>query len=208
MTSKPLPGLSRDDSLAMLVQRQVEAMDAWNVARTQREATYTAQPGVSREARLDFARRLDAVHCAHEAMLVHAGDFLARQGGPLLSPLPQRAVIAHRQEWFIRQLTDGLLEHGITVVAATNNGAEALGVVVAEQPDVLLVEDRLTMLSGAELVAEAALFAPYTIVAAQVRDNDGVGRLLNAGARTAFVRQVAPADIADALAEMVSGSST
>jgi DNA-binding NarL/FixJ family response regulator len=116
-------------------------------------------------------------------------------------------VIAHRQEWFVRQLAEGLREHGITVLAATDNGAEALGFVVAEQPDVLLVEDKLAMLSGAELVAEAALFAPHSIVAVQVPDNDGVCRTLDAGARNTFARRVPPADIADALAQMVRESA-
>ncbi len=116
-------------------------------------------------------------------------------------------MIAHRQEWFVNQVTQALEKHSITVIAATDNGAEALGTVVAEQPDILLVEDKLAMITGAELVAEAALFAPHAVVAAQVRDNDGVGRMLNAGARNAFARQVPPTDVADTLAEMVSGTA-
>ncbi len=79
---------------------------------------------------------------------------------------------------------------------------------VAEQPDLLLVEDKLVMLSGLELVAEAAVFAPQTLVAAQVRNNEDVARMLDAGAWHAFARQVPPADIADALAEMISGPTS
>jgi CheY-like chemotaxis protein len=206
VTVKTLQEMGRS-SLAMLVARQVEAMDAWNAARAKREAMYTAQTGASREARLDWARRLDALHRAHDAMLARTADFLACQGDLILTPLPRRAVVAHRQEWFVRQVTEGLREHGITVLAATENGADALGMVVAEQPDLLLVEDKLAMLSGAELVAEAALFAPHTIVAVQVPDSDGVCRMLDAGARNAFARQVPPADIADTLAQMLRTSA-
>jgi CheY-like chemotaxis protein len=207
VTSETLGEVDGVGSLAMLVARQIEAIDAWNVAREQREAMYEAPPSVSRELRLDFARRLDVLHRVHEAMLSRAAESLAHQPCPILSPLPRRALIAHRQEWFVNQLTEALREHGITVVAATNNGADALGFVVAEQPDVLLVEDKLSMLTGAELVAKAAIFAPHTIVAAHVRDNAGVGHMLNAGARNAFARQVPPADIADALARMVHGAA-
>ncbi len=205
--SETLGEVDRVDSLATLVVRQVEAIDAWNVAREQREAMYQTAPNVSREICLDAARRLDVLRRVHEAMLARTGEFLARQPASILSPLPRRAAIAHRQEWFVNQLTEALREHGITVVAATDNGADALGAVVAEQPDVLLVEDKVAMMTGAESVAEAALFAPHTLVAAQVRDNDGVGRMLNAGAWNAFARQVPPAEIADALAQMISGTA-
>jgi CheY-like chemotaxis protein len=207
VTSELHRGVLRSDSLAMLVTRQVEAIDAWNVAREQRQALYETPRGGTREARLDAARRLDVLRRVHEAMLARTGDFLARHPGPLQWPLPRRAVVAHRQEWFVNQTTAALREHGITAVAATDNGADALGFVVAEQPDLLLVEDKLVMLSGIELVAEAAIFAPHTIVAAQVRNNDDVASMLDAGARLAFARQVPPADMAKALAEMVSGTA-
>jgi CheY-like chemotaxis protein len=205
VTSEMLGGRDRADSPATLVARQVEAIDAWNVAREQRQALYEAPRGVAREARLDAARRLDVLRRVHEAMLARTGDFLARRPGPLQWPLPRRAVIAHRQEWFVNQLNTALREHGITAVAATDNGADALGIVVAEQPDLLLVEDKLVMLSGIELVAESAIFAPHTVVAAQVRSNDDIASMLDAGAGLAFARQLPPADVAKALAEMVNG---
>lgn len=207
MTFEGLGEVKGIDSVAMLVARQVEAMDTWNMARAEREATCTAGPGASREARLGPARRLDTLRRAHEAMLARAADFLANQSDPILMPLPRRAVIAHRQEWFVRQVTEALREHGIMVLAGTDNGADALGFVVAEQPDLLLVEDKLAVLSGEELVAEAALFAPNTIVAVQVSDNGGIVHMLDVGARNAFVRQVPPADVADSLAQMVSESA-
>jgi CheY-like chemotaxis protein len=205
VTSESVEEVSRANSLAMLVVRQVEAIDAWNVALEHREAAYDAH-GATREGRLDVARRLDVLRRTHAAIIARTGEYLARQPDPILWPLAPRAVIAHRQEWFVSKLTQVLRERGIAVVAATDNGADALGYVIAEQPDLLLVVDQLAMLSGAELVAEAALFAPHTLVAVQVRDNDGVGRMLNAGARNAFARQVPPADIADALAELISGT--
>jgi CheY-like chemotaxis protein len=205
VTSEMLGGLDRADSLAMLVAHQLEAIDAWNVARELRQALCEAPPGMTREARLDAARRLDVLRRVHEAMLARTSDFLARRPGPLQWPLQRRAVVAHRQEWFVNQLTGALREHGITAVAATDNGADALGLVVAEQPDLLLVEEKLAMLSGLELVAEAAVFAPQTVVAAQVRNNDDVADMLDAGAALAFARQMPPVEVAKALAEMING---
>jgi CheY-like chemotaxis protein len=207
MTPDTHGGMNRADSLAMLVARQVEAIDAWNLAREQREALQNAPQALTREARLDAARRLDVLRRVQQAMLTRTAEFLARQPEPFMWPLPRRAVVAHRQAWFINQLTAALREHAITVVAATDNGADALGFSVAEQPDLLFVEDKLAMLSGLELTAEARIFAAQTLVAAQARDNNDVARMLDAGARHAFARQVPPADIADALAEMVSGTA-
>jgi CheY-like chemotaxis protein len=207
MTTDTLGGTERPDSLAILVARQVEAIDAWNLAREQRQDLHAAAQGLTREARLDVARRLDVLRRVQQAMLTRTADFLARQPGPLPWPLPRRAVIAHRQEWFVSQLSAALSEHGIGVVAASDNGADALGFVIAEQPDLLFVQGKLAMFTGLELAAETKIFAPHTIVAAQASNNDDVARMLDAGVRHAFARQVPPADVAGALAEMVSGTA-
>ncbi len=207
MTTHTLGGTDRPDGLAMLVARQVEAIDAWNLAREQRQDLHKAAQGLTREDRLNAARRLDVLWRVQQAILARAAEFLAREPEPLAWPLPRRAVIAHRQEWFVNQLSAALSEHAIRVVAATDNGADALGFVIAEQPDLLFVEDKLAMFTGLELTAETHLFAANTIVAAQASNNDDVARMLDAEARHAFARQVPPADIADALAEIVSGTA-
>lgn len=204
MTTETSNEVSSPRSFAALVTRQVEAIDAWNEARAKRERLYTEPGGHhTREMRLDFGRRLEALHRADEAMRDRTAAHLAREPEVLLHPPPVRAVVAHRQEWFTQKITEALGEQSVRVLA-TDNGAAALGMVVAEQPDLLFVEDKLPMLPGDELLAEAAIFAPATLLAAQVEHGDLVGRMLDAGARAAWTRQTPPADVAAELAALLS----
>ncbi|MBW3611859.1 MAG: hypothetical protein KY438_10085, partial [Actinobacteria bacterium] len=73
---------------------------------------------------------------------------------------------------------------GVRVVARLDNGADALGVVVAEQPDLVLVEESLAMLPGQEVVREIRQFSPHTLVVAQVAYGDRAGQMLDAARET------------------------
>lgn len=188
-------------SAGLLVHRQVEAIDAWNAARLDRQRTVRAQ-ATSREARMDAERRVDVLARVHEAVVARTELALGRQPEPMPGP-GVRAVIAHRHAWFVAALSEALTAHGVRVVVTCGNGADALGVTIAEQPELLVAGDRLTMMTGAQLLAEAALFAPYTIRAAQVADGDGVGAMLDAGAQEVLTRKVPPADVASALAALL-----
>lgn len=188
---------------AAVLLRQVEALDHWNVTRHQRERLLAA--GVrSREEQLDVIRRLQVLHQAHGAVLERTGEFLARAAAPVPALRPPRAIIAHRQEWLVDKLSGSLGAQGVTVVAVTANGAEALGLTVAEQPEVLFCGDTLAMMTPAELLAEAALFSPQTVLAAQVAHGDLVGELLDAGAHSVVTRQIAPEDVAATLSSLVA----
>ncbi len=189
-------------SAAALMIRQVEALDAWNVAREQRERMLLA-PGGSREMRLTAARRLEVLQRAHQAVLDRTARFLSREPSPLPERAALTAVIAHRQEWFAQKLTEALEERGVDVISVVENGADAVGTVVAEQPTILLVEERLAMLTGEEVISEVRLFAPHTIVGAQVTSGEQVGAMCDAGARTAFTRQIPPVDVADGLVALL-----
>jgi DNA-binding NarL/FixJ family response regulator len=112
-------------------------------------------------------------------------------------------VVSHRQEWFSGNMVGGLRAGGVAVVAELQNGADALGVVVAEQPDVLLVEDEVPMVSGLELTEAAARYAPSTLVVVQVEHDWDIGPFLDAGATTVCTRRTPPARIlADLLAAL------
>jgi DNA-binding NarL/FixJ family response regulator len=115
-------------------------------------------------------------------------------------------VLAHRSQWFLAKVTSALEAAGLTVVARLSNGADAVGVAVAEQPDLLPVEDNLCIVTGEEVVREVRRFSPHTAVAAQVPYGDSVGRLLDAGAVSVFTRQVPPADVAHALLQQMRAS--
>lgn len=82
------------------------------------------------------------------------------------------------------------------VVAGTDNGADAVGLTVAEQPDLVLVEDTLSMLTGVEVIREVRRFSAETVVVAQAAHGDRVGQLLDAGASAVFTRRTPPADVA------------
>lgn len=191
---------------ASLLFRQLEALDAWNAARRQREHALLTGPA-SREGRVDAARRLEVLRHAHSTVLARADSFLDGQLIPLPIAVGLRAVIAHRQGWFVDKLRHELAMRGVAVIAATDNGAEALGLTVAEQPDLLVTGDTLSMMSAAELLCEASLFAASTLRAAQVAHGDGVGLVLDAGAHSAFARQVPPQEMARDLVALVAARS-
>jgi CheY-like chemotaxis protein len=181
---------------------QVSAIGAWNRARREVEAR-AAEAG-SREMRLDRARRLDVVRRQHGALVESTERQLRDAGGCLEAAPAPRAVVVHRNDWFKDKLGAGLRAGGFTVVGELSNGADAVGVVVAEQPDVLLVEDKLPMLGGLAVVAEVRRYAPKTLVTVQVGNDWEIGPFLDAGAHAAFTRRIPPADIAEALCELLA----
>lgn len=93
------------------------------------------------------------------------------------------------------------------MAATTTNGAAAIGIAVAEQPDLVLVEDALPMTTGVQVVQQVRRFSPETVVAAQVAHGDAVPPLVDAGAAAVFVRSVPPADAAARLLEMLDESA-
>jgi hypothetical protein len=186
-------GRHGQSSVALLL-RQVEGIDAWNRARESRERAL--QGPASRQDRLDAARRVDMLAHAHAIMLARASSDLAEQPAPLADVVAYRAVVAIRHAWFVDKLSQCLQEGGVDVVGASENGAEALGVVVAEQPDLLVLGDALVMLTAVEVLGEVALFAPATLRVVQVSDSNGVGAMLDAGAQSVFTPQVPPREMA------------
>lgn len=179
---------------AELTQMQLEAVEAWHRARHAAEAAAQARTA-SREVRMDLSRRLEVLREQHRAIVERAELHLAASVHLLAQRAPSRAVIVHRNEWYVGKLTAELREHGVEVACAPANGAEGVGAVVAEQPDLLVVEDTLPMVSGEQVVRDACRFSPSTIVVAQVAYDDRVPALLQAGARAAFPRRVPPADV-------------
>lgn len=177
-----------------VAQLQLQALETWHRARrlAERAAAVTTQ---SREARMDLDRRLDVIHAQHQAIIARTDEQLRTSVHLLRDAEPRRAVVAHRNEWFAGRVCAGLEARGFTVVARLDNGAEVVGIAVAEQPDLLLVEDRLAMLSGEDVVREVRRYAPVTLIAAQVAYEDRIGPMLEAGATTAYTRRVPPLEV-------------
>ena len=184
-----------------LAQRQLAAVEAWH--RRRRMAEDAALAGQrSREQRLDLARRMDVVREQHRAIVART-DAQLRTSAQLLRADRPRALVVHRNAWFTDKVVAALGAGGVELIARLENGAEAVGVAVAEQPDLLLVEDSLPMLPGEAVVREVRALSPGTLIAAQVAHDTGVGPMLAAGVRAAWVRRVPPADVAAGLLELL-----
>ena len=186
---------------ADLVQAQLRAVDAWNAARA---AAEQAEVAGSREGRMDLVRRRDVLREQHRAIVERVESQLRDVALLATRASSARAVVAHRNAWFTDKVSAALQEHGLEVLARVTNGAQAVGVVVAEQPDLLLVEDALPMLTGLEVVREVRRFAPDTLIGAHVGYVERVGELLDAGAHGAWARHVPPVDVAQGLAGLLS----
>lgn len=185
-----------------LIAQQLGAIDSWHRSHVAQQVSSVPR---SREARMDASRRLEVLQRQHAAMVSRA-DFQLRTSGDVLYRRPvARAVVVHRQEWFLNKVTTGLRLAGIDVIAGLDNGADAVGAVIAEQPDLLLVEDHLPMQSGEEVIRLSRIYAPDTLVAAQVAYDDRIPVVLEAGAKTAFTRRVPPSDVVRDLELLLRG---
>lgn len=184
------------DPQITLAQRQLAAIEAFHRAR-RAAAEATALAERSREMRMDAARRLEVQRREHEALIARAHEQLRLSGEVLLRPSVVRAVVAHRQPWFTDKVVGCLQQAGVEVVARTDNGADAVGIVVVEQPDLLLVEETLLMVPGEEVVRETRRYCADAVISAQVPSGDRVGRMLDAGASTVSTRQVPPAEVVE-----------
>lgn len=184
--------------MSLLLRRQLTALDAWNEGRRQPDRGRTSE-SMSRAERLVAHRKAAAFERAHAAVLARADAALDRDPAPMPSSAALRAVIAHRHPWMADRLSTALAAKDVLVLACSGNGAEALGIVVAEQPDLLVAGDVLAMMSSAELLAKTKRYAPCTARAAHVADSAGVGAALEAGAQSVFVRQMPPDDVAASL---------
>ena len=194
----------RGQSHVALMRSQIDAIDAWHRARRVAEAA--AQSAMStRESRLDLNRRLEARRREQEALLARAADQLRSSGVVLAGRVRPRAVLAHRNAWLCDAVASRLDAEGVDVVGVFDDGADCAGTLVVEQPDLLLVEDRLPTLTGVEVVLRAREFAPRTVVGAQALDAGSVAALFDAGAQAVFTRRVPPADMVGQLLACLDG---
>ena len=69
---------------------------------------------------------------------------------------------------------------------------------IAEQPHVLILDDRLPLMNADEVIPAVREFSPDTLVAVQASGQQELAHALEAGAGYAFIR-ARPADTARAL---------
>ena len=187
-----------------IIRAQTQAVDAWTRAHQSWEQSAQAT-AVSREMRLDLNRRLQARRREQAAIIARADAQLRLSGDVLGTNGPLRAIVAHRHEWIAQKITDLLTDRKVHVVGTFTDGADTAGTVVAEQPDLVLVEDRLPTLTGVDVVREVREYSPLTVVGAQALDSPGVAALVDAGAHAVFTRRIPPSDIVDQLLTCIAG---
>lgn len=186
-----------------LARRQLRGIDAFHTARARAQAALESVAR-TRELQMDSARRLEVLRREHDALIGRAHEQL-RASSELPGGAAPRAVVAHRSGWFADKLVALLQQARLEVVEQVDNGADAIGIVVVEQPDLLFVEDGLLMVSGEEVVREAHRFCPQTRIGAQVEHVGRVEALLEAGADAVATRQSPPAEVSEQLLSLVRG---
>ena len=188
-----------------LAEQQLRAIERFNRTRRMREqAAAAAAP--SQEMRLDAARSMQVLRRQHEAVVARAHEQLIESGQLLQRTAQRRVVLAHRDDAFLSTLAGTLEEQCVRVVRSTDNGADAVGVIVAEQPDLVLIEDKLRMIPGLQVIREVRRFSPLTLVTAQVAYGHRVGPLRSAGATTVFAHDVPAGEVARTLLVLVSAA--
>ena len=188
-------------SEAELITAQILAVDAWFLARGRAAAPPRSD---SREDQTERRRQAHVLATIREAIRDRTGGELGAAAPQQRVRVAPRLVVAHRNAWFVDKLAAALAECGVQLVARLDNGAAALGVVIAEQPDLLVIEDTMALMTGAEVLAEAGQFAPRTLVAVQVQEHDRAARLSQAGAAATFLRAVPPAEVAAELSALLA----
>lgn len=189
-----------------LAAQQLAAIEQFHQARRAADEAVAAA-SLTREERLTRDRHQDVVRREHEAIIARCDQHLRGSVDLLLQSGARRVVLAHRHEWFIDKVASLLAAQGVHDVTRLENGADAVGAAIAEQPDLLLVEDSLAMVSGEQVVREVRLFSPETLVVAQVAYSDRVGALLDAGAAAVFTRQIPPADVVQGVLRLMTVSA-
>jgi CheY-like chemotaxis protein len=190
--------------VAELTAKQLKAIDAFNEARLTAERI-AAQTARSREMRMDVARRLEVLRREHEAVIERAEGAIRSSGEALSWTRPATAIVAHRQPWFTGKVEALLERRGVHVLGDTTVGADAVGWAVAEQPDLVIVDDTLAMITGEECVREIREFCHDTVIAAHVSRSDQVAAMLEAGANSAHLHVVPVDRLVDDVMRLVSG---
>lgn len=185
---------------AELLIAQVRAIDGWNSDCRAADADARAVTGC--EITTETPPRLEVRNRSQQALVARAAEHLAATGDVLLQSAPRCAVVVHREPWVRDGLATRLTERGVDSVLL-DDGADAVGAVVIEQPDLLVVEDQLPSLPGHEVIRHTRRFSPRTLVAAQTSNAAVRACGAQVGADACFTHVILPHDLADLLVEQM-----
>ncbi len=189
-----------------LIIEQLQSIDAWVHDQGRPSPGGEPTPGGARpELRRDATRHGNTRRVTHERMLDRAQVQLGLSGGPLWADSTCRALLMHRDALWRTQLADCLAGRGVDVVAGVADGTDAVGTLVVEQPDLLVVQDLPA--SGLQVVGQARRYAPNTLIAVHLLDPGQAPAFLAAGATVTFTHHARPADVAQQLVASLGNHS-
>jgi DNA-binding NarL/FixJ family response regulator len=120
-------------------------------------------------------------------------------------------VVLVDDQTLVRQGIRGLLEltEDIRVVAEAADGEAALPVIVAEAPDVVLLDVRMPRRTGPEVIAELARAGklPPTIILTTFDDDEVVLKSIRAGARGFLLKDVSLDQLTNAIRTVAAGGT-
>lgn len=116
-------------------------------------------------------------------------------------------LVVHRHRWFTDPLCRSLADDDTAVPYVIADGADGIGIMVAEQPDVVVIEDRLSSVTAVDFVTRARRLAPRTAVAVQITTAQTSTEVLTAGASAVFTRRLGPEDAAQHVKALLTAST-
>lgn len=162
-----------------LAARQLRAIAAFHHARA--IAAWAAAAGErSREMRDQDVRRLEVLRRKHEAVISRTDEQLRSSGVRPSATLRRRVVLAAPEA--DAGVVAALEGHGLRVVAQVDNGADAVGITVVEQPDVVVVREPLAMVTTEDVVRDVRRYSPETGIVAFAVTHERARACADAGA--------------------------
>ena len=169
------------------LQAQLTSIEMWHNAQRAREDARRVR-GPLRDQRVEVARREQAMSRQVEALRRRTEQSLTASRQVITAGAP-RVLVAQRQSWTGAALCSALLAlRGDAYVVQAVDGAEAVGIAIADQPDLLVLDDRLPLMNADEVIPAVRQFSARTLVAVAASTRQEVTAALDAGAGYAFVR--------------------
>lgn len=118
-------------------------------------------------------------------------------------------VVLVDDQMLVRSGIRGLLEltPDIRVVAEAADGAEAVAVIAAARPDIVLLDVRMPLCSGVELLKRERDRMPPTILLTTFDDDDALLEGMRAGARGFLLKDISLERLAEGIRRVAAGDT-
>ncbi len=141
--------------------------------------------GLFRDQKVDLRRRAASL----TRMVEVAGGYWP---SPMLASDQPRVLIAHQQQWFADALAKALRRLDLHVVGLVTDGADAVGLAVAAQPDIILLEPVLSRMTGLQVLHDLQTFAAEVRTVVRIPHDSAGPEMLSAGAAAVLLSSVPP----------------